>query len=280
MGLSRYGSPEGHPVIYFHGFPGSRLEAMWGDQLAKEMKIMLIAPDRPGYGLSSANPEGDLFTFARDVEEMVQVLGLEQISLVGVSGGGPYALGSAWVLGGRVWSVGLVGSIAPPGDEENRMLDPVNRIGLRMIRGIPVLGRLVIRLFAVLGRYVPKVVILALALRTSPKDRALLLRSPLFSLLSASFREALVQGGKGMERDAALYCSQWGSFLSQLPSKVYIWHGKEDRLVPWQMAQSLRKRLRNSELFLLPGEGHFSIFQGISREILAKITSHSLSMCG
>jgi pimeloyl-ACP methyl ester carboxylesterase len=271
MGISRYGSPQGHPVIYFHGFPGSRVEAMWGEELAREMKILLIAPDRPGYGLSSANRDSDLFSFASDVEEMVQLLGLEQLSLVGVSGGGPYALGSAWVLGRRVRSVGLVGSIAPPGGEEGRILDPLNRIGLWIFRQVPLLGRFLIRLFAAFGRRVPKLVILAIALRSAPKDRALLLRSPLSSVLSASFREALVQGGKGMERDVALYSSQWGTFLSQLQSKVFIWHGKEDRLVPWQMALSLRRRLPNSELFLLPGEGHFSIFQGFSKEILERI---------
>jgi hypothetical protein len=46
------GDPEGRPLFYFHGGPGSRLEGLLYDQFNRQLGIRMIAPDRPGYGLS------------------------------------------------------------------------------------------------------------------------------------------------------------------------------------------------------------------------------------
>ena len=46
------GDPEGRPVFYFHGGPGSRLEGLLFDELNQQLGIRMIAPDRPGHGLS------------------------------------------------------------------------------------------------------------------------------------------------------------------------------------------------------------------------------------
>ena len=47
IGYAEYGDPAAPPVIYCHGWPTSRLEAGLGPNL----KLRLIAADRPGYGL-------------------------------------------------------------------------------------------------------------------------------------------------------------------------------------------------------------------------------------
>ena len=49
-----YGVPEGKPIFYFHGWPGSRHEGQLFSDLAKENDCLLVAPERPGYGQSSA----------------------------------------------------------------------------------------------------------------------------------------------------------------------------------------------------------------------------------
>jgi pimeloyl-ACP methyl ester carboxylesterase len=43
-------------VFYFHGHPGSRLEALLSDTAAKRLGARIIAIDRPGYGLSDSLP--------------------------------------------------------------------------------------------------------------------------------------------------------------------------------------------------------------------------------
>ena len=52
LGYAEYGNPEGIPILVHHGNPGSRL--FWGLLPGSPFNIRyrLIAPDRPGFGLS------------------------------------------------------------------------------------------------------------------------------------------------------------------------------------------------------------------------------------
>ena len=97
-----YGAPSGYPVLYFHGTPSSRLEIKllnaYGidpEQRLLEANIQMIAIDRPGMGLSSFNANGTFISFADDVFALVQSLSISQCSVLGWSGGGPYALAIA-----------------------------------------------------------------------------------------------------------------------------------------------------------------------------------------
>jgi pimeloyl-ACP methyl ester carboxylesterase len=67
VGYAVYGDPDGRPVFYFHGFPGSRLEARLADQVAARLGIRLIALDRPGFGLSDFNPRRTILEWPDDV---------------------------------------------------------------------------------------------------------------------------------------------------------------------------------------------------------------------
>lgn len=53
LGYALYDDDKGFPVLYFHGLPGSRLEAGKLAFSALKMQICLIGIDRPGMGLSS-----------------------------------------------------------------------------------------------------------------------------------------------------------------------------------------------------------------------------------
>src|SRR5579872_7299331 len=47
------GDPSGPVVLYFHGYPGSRLEARVAAAAATRLGVRLLAIDRPGFGLST-----------------------------------------------------------------------------------------------------------------------------------------------------------------------------------------------------------------------------------
>ena len=53
LGYADFGSPDGQTLFYFHGHPGSRLEARFLAKQATQVGIRLIGVDRPGMGLSS-----------------------------------------------------------------------------------------------------------------------------------------------------------------------------------------------------------------------------------
>jgi len=57
LGYAWYGQPDGEPVLYFHGHPGSRLDARSAWQAAAAEGLRVIALDRTGYGLSCGVPE-------------------------------------------------------------------------------------------------------------------------------------------------------------------------------------------------------------------------------
>ena len=56
LGYAQYGRPDGQPLFYFHGHPGSRLEARFAHEAAARAGLRVIALDRPGYGLSDSQP--------------------------------------------------------------------------------------------------------------------------------------------------------------------------------------------------------------------------------
>jgi pimeloyl-ACP methyl ester carboxylesterase len=106
------GDPQGVPVVYFHGTPGSRLDVSFGDELATGMGVRVISLDRPGYGRSDPGPFG-LSRIASDAEAMADGAGVGRFAALGWSGGGPFALAASAVLGERVTRVGVVAGEGP-----------------------------------------------------------------------------------------------------------------------------------------------------------------------
>src|SRR3954453_12685143 len=56
LGFAEYGDPGGMPVICNHGGLSSRLDVAPAHESAKQHRLRLLAPDRPGIGLSSRKP--------------------------------------------------------------------------------------------------------------------------------------------------------------------------------------------------------------------------------
>lgn len=57
LAYAEFGKPEGHPVLYFHGAPSSRLEPLLiGDDVLSRYGLRIIVPDRPGMGRSDFQP--------------------------------------------------------------------------------------------------------------------------------------------------------------------------------------------------------------------------------
>ena len=62
IGYAEYGEPNGNPIFYFHGFPGSRLEAGHFHDIAIDNNCRLIGIDRPGMGLSSTDTKPNILS--------------------------------------------------------------------------------------------------------------------------------------------------------------------------------------------------------------------------
>jgi len=102
LGYAEYGDPTGHPVIALHGTPGSRYMFEVADAAARARGLRIIAPERPGYGRSDVHHFDMLAETAFDIQSLVDALGIDHFALVGVSGGGPYAVAVAALMKERL----------------------------------------------------------------------------------------------------------------------------------------------------------------------------------
>jgi pimeloyl-ACP methyl ester carboxylesterase len=143
LGIVECGDPGGIPVLYFHGFPGSRLEVHLADRSAARLNVRLIGIDRPGYGISDFKPGRILIDWPDDVTELADQFGLGRFGVMGISGGGPYAAACAHNIPNRLTAVGIGCGLGPidPADVPANMTW-FNRFGLKLAGNIPSLTKL------------------------------------------------------------------------------------------------------------------------------------------
>ena len=172
LGYAEYGDPEGWPLMFFHGTPGSRIMARFAGPKARELGVRLIAPDRPGFGRSDFQPHRRLLDWPRDVEELADALNLEKFSVAGVSGGGPYVAACAWKMGERLINAGMVSGLAPE-DQTRRGLSYGQRLTATIMRQIKLVNPM-LQLLAWGARRRPEIIIKAMSLMAFGEDRKIL----------------------------------------------------------------------------------------------------------
>src|SRR5688572_7771596 len=94
LAYAEYGTPQGRPLFWFHGTPGSRLQYIEFPESA-DLGLRVIAVDRPGCGLSDRKAGRTVAEWPADVAELADALGVDRYYVAGASGGGPYSLACA-----------------------------------------------------------------------------------------------------------------------------------------------------------------------------------------
>ena len=83
------------------------------DDIATQLGARIIAVDRPGIGISTRQANRRVTDWPRDVDELLDILGIGRCSIVAWSGGGPYALACGWQMPERYSVIGLISGPAP-----------------------------------------------------------------------------------------------------------------------------------------------------------------------
>jgi pimeloyl-ACP methyl ester carboxylesterase len=268
LGFAEFGERQGRPVFYFHGFPGSRLEARLGETMAKDARVRFIGIDRPGFGLSDFKPKRALTDWPKDVNELANSLGIDQFSILGISGGGPYTAACACQIPDRLISVGIVCGMGPV-DVPDLMRDMpwMYRQGLRLAGRLPGITTALYAFAAFFFRYYPERMLSILAGKVAEPDKMALKNNELIKVLSASFREAFRRSLRWPATDVVLYSRPWGFPLKNIDIAVHLWHGEKDRIVPPEMARYMAGSIPNCRATFYPDEGHFSIILNRIEEI-------------
>ncbi len=261
LGYREYGSPQGKALFYFHGHPGSRLEARFLAEAAAQHGVRLIGIDRPGMGLSSFQKGRHILDWPDDVVELADKLQIEHFAIVGYSGGGPYALACAYKIPQRLTTCGIVagvGHISPFLSFLSQWLPwlmlPITR---RFFQDEEQARKTLVR-FA--GRWVEP-------------DRESFLQPGIKELMAASLVEAQRQGTRGSAYDGVLLGRSWGFRLEDIkfPS-IFLWHGELDTQIPIAIGKAMANSIPNCKASYYPDEGHISLIVNHAEEIVRTLT--------
>jgi pimeloyl-ACP methyl ester carboxylesterase len=271
LGWAEYGASTGPVVFAMHGNPGSRLMFRIGRAAALELGIRLVAPDRPGFGLSTPQPGRTLDNWIDDFAALVRRIGAERFSIVGISGGGPYATASAAHFGERVASLGLVSPIGPVAELADRI--DMTEVQRRLFLHFPHRRRLMRWSTSAVGAFfrIAPGAYYDLFLRALPEaDRAILRQPHVKAQMIADVHESQRQGGDGSRSDLVIFSEPWGVDYSCITARSVLWQGLEDTIVPVDAAIGLGRLIPGCRIVELAGEGHFWVINEAS-EVLGRV---------
>jgi pimeloyl-ACP methyl ester carboxylesterase len=256
-----YGREGGRPIVFFHGFPGSSVQAALVHAQAVAADVELVAFDRPGFGCSESAPRPTVDSVIGDVAQLADHLGYRRFGVIGASCGGPYALASARLLRKRVTAVGLLAGAGPMGRPEARegqsaMLTAIFRLA-RVHRWL--VGPLLALDWLAFRAGAERAVAVLARMLTGP-DRAILAHRPAVRLqFGASLAEAYRQGISGAMCEASRIARWSEADLRNIDVPVHVFQGAHDRHVPPAMGRLLAQSMPKGQLHLCADEGHLSI---------------------
>jgi pimeloyl-ACP methyl ester carboxylesterase len=259
------GPRDGTPFLYFHGFQGSRLEYMPGlEETLTRLRIRLIAPDRPGIGLSTPARDRTVAGWANDVHQLTeQLLAGQPYSILGFSAGATYALACGELSG--VQAIALASGLGLPNliTEWRRYSGKVWRIllsaklaNLRSATFLRIEKQQHDLLFSDWGAYYD-----SMRNDLSADDRRLLGEPDVEELFQENRREGFAQGRGCLLQEVQAFYSDPRIDLAHLKAcSVLIIHGEEDTIVPIGVAWDLHQRIPSSRFTELSGRGHYFLY--------------------
>jgi pimeloyl-ACP methyl ester carboxylesterase len=264
------GDPGGRVVVYHHGTPAGRLQAVLWDEVAVRHGVRLVSLSRPGYGRSTDTPPS-LMSVGEGTLAVADALGVGEFEVVGVSGGGPYAVATGLLAPRRVRAVHLLAGtgpwrlIEPPAES-----DPDAPILARADAGY-VAGALEGFREQAAGEFDELLSLghdelLARLFDDVPEAELADQESRL--RWAADTRDAL-SSYDGFARDNVAWGGAWDIDPTQLAVPARLWYGDADRMVPASHGHWFAERIPQSTLVVRPGEGHLGMVFGHWDEILS-----------
>ena len=256
LGVAEFGIRSALPVLYFHGFIGSRLEPGAGGPARHQhhrLRSARLRPQRPAAPAVAAQ----LGCGCRPRRWCSS--GVGQCMVVGVSTGAPYALAVAAALGPRVQRVILAGGIAGP-----EVLETAG--GTALVLSLLGPARQPDRPDAApAGEPRP-------GHPTGPpadgdgrgqRARGAGAAGPVAGRAAcppaASFRAGNRRGLRGALADARLVAQPWDFSVADVVAEVELLHGADDPVVPPAHAHWYAAHLPRARLHMVPGELHLSM---------------------
>jgi pimeloyl-ACP methyl ester carboxylesterase len=271
MAVYHFGDPQGAPLFFFHGWPSEGSTGVLLDSAARKLHLHVMAPDRPGIGRSDPKPGRTIADWPADVRAIAAHFGLRKFAVLGISGGGPYALATARAMPGSITSTIVVSGVPPL--EDPRDVETLPGAYRRLLKGQsshPESMRTQFRVARpLLAHVVPNAFLHLGTLNLPAPDRAAISDSRTASAVFGGMRRSWASSSDGVYEDAVLYGKPWDFSVSQIRTPVEFWHGAMDKHFPAELARKLAARIPGAHIHIVPGEGHYSLPVKQTEAILA-----------
>jgi pimeloyl-ACP methyl ester carboxylesterase len=261
LGYTEYSPPGWKTLFYFHGHPGSRVEAGFLADQAKKLSVRLIGIDRPGMGLSTFQPHRRFLDWPADVIELADILEINHFAVAGLSGGSPYALACAYKIPGRLTTCGIISGVGRISPFLSFLSQWLPWLILPFIR----------RSFQ--NEEQAQKTLAKVSAKWIEADRKSLLAPGIKEIMAASLVEGLRQGTRGAAYEGTLLGRSWGFSLEEIEfHNIFLWHGELDKEVPIAAARGIASKLPHCRATYYSGEGHISLIVNHAPDILKVLT--------
>jgi pimeloyl-ACP methyl ester carboxylesterase len=282
LGFATFGAESGPTVFHLHGLGDSRILGALFHEPAREQGIRVVAVDRPGIGLSTPQKKRKVLDHANDIRLLAAHLGAKTYSIMGVSGGGPYALACAYALPAEQLNTVSVVCGMGPFDLTMRNSNWTACLMFRAFKLFPFLLRwsragtikqiqtetaddFISKTKAQLRAWYMRFV------GPTAKDAVLLQDEQFLALVYEAAREGCTHGVEGhMVEYETMTASDLGFEVEDIRADLPIdlWYGKEDAGVSWRVGEALAKMLGGKARLFVRDEAHLSLVFGCREEIL------------
>jgi 3-oxoadipate enol-lactonase len=225
----------GPSVVLLHGYPFNR--SMWREQAAAlSAKYRVITPDLRGHGETSVTPDATMEEMARDVIALLDELGIERVTLGGLSMGGYVALALYRRFPLRVRAL-VLADTRPQADTEEARRNREEQAQKILANGMQSIADDFLKKVLTPATFSekPQTVesVRQMILKTDPRGAAAALRA------------------MAVRHDQTV-------FLEEIFAPTLIIVGSEDQLTPPKDAELMKREIRGSRLEIIEGASHLS----------------------
>jgi pimeloyl-ACP methyl ester carboxylesterase len=264
VGYTDTGNAAEIAVLWCHGGPGSRFEggAMAPEATAAGLRVVGI--DRPGYGVSTPQPERTIAAWVPDALAVLDALDIAEVIAVGVSTGGAYALACAADATARVRAVVACCALTDMQWPEGRAMMSAGET--HEIWDAPTRADALRIAEDALGADGSKLMTRGEeeGITLPPADLAVLMDVDFLTRMAPSMAAMFAFGVQGYTDDRRADGPGWRTFdVTRIGCPVAVIHGGSDPVVPVAHAEHTAAIVPGATLRVFDELGHFSIMREI-----------------
>ena len=257
------GVPGGRVLLRLPGTPGCRYSVRGDRTPWVDRGLRVITTERPGFGASTPWPERGHAGPADDVAAILDHLGIDDVALIGGSGGGPHVLAFCDRHPERVQAATILVGAAPLEEDEIDQMIELNQRATRMAKAGDVEGLRALEEEQREAILADTLASFRTIMATAPPDDQQVMSDPVWQQsFTRAMTEALRQGVDGWFYESLVFEHGWTEInVEAIKTSITWWASDGDRNCPLSATKRLFARLPNATLNVWSDGGHFTPYK-------------------